>query len=89
MFEFTSAAGVLADTGWGHMGWGGGTLVMLGFWAVVIALLFVAFRAWGPTGGATDSAERSASDILDERYARGEIDETEYVERRSVLAAQR
>ncbi|SCG46147.1 SHOCT domain-containing protein [Micromonospora halophytica] len=48
---------------------------------VVLAVLVV--RAVG--GGGPQSGVRSARQVLDERYARGEIDEEEYRRRRDAL----
>jgi putative membrane protein len=62
------------------------TLVMVAFWALVIFGIVALFR--GPVrpsprrvGGAGGDAQR----ILDERFARGEIDAEEYRSRKSVL----
>ena len=75
--------------GWGNhnygMGWFGGIFMIL-FWAVVIAGIVFAISYL--TTGKVGPAERSAGDplkILQERYARGEIDTEEYEERRRVL----
>jgi len=53
---------------------------MVVFWAAVIGLVVWAVARLAPTGSArTDGAARR---ILDERYARGELDEEEYRRRR-------
>ncbi len=76
------------DDGWG-MGWGGWlvmTLVMVAFWALVVFGVVALFRGARP--GGTPSAgghPHTPEDLLDERYARGEIDTDEYTARREVL----
>ena len=82
--------------GMGMVGWWGLGLGMLLFWGVVIAGIVLLVR-WavggrGPQGTRgrrlhrTHHAARSdAHRILDERFARGEIDEEEYRQRRQVL----
>ena len=73
---------------WGYgTGWGGWllmTFVMVAFWALVVFAIVALFRGSlrpGPhhTGGA------NARRILDERFARGEIDAEEYRSRQSLL----
>ncbi|MCU6481724.1 SHOCT domain-containing protein [Arthrobacter sp. A2-55] len=74
------------DHGWG---WGGGPwfLIFPLFWLVVIGL-FIFFvprrlrrsREWHQSQG--------AESVLRERYARGEVDETEYRQRLEVLRSQ-
>lgn len=62
--------------GWG-MGFGG--IGMILFWAPVIIGVVVLAR-WlvsGPSGGGS-SREKTALDILKERYARGEIEREEF-----------
>ncbi len=74
-------------TGWDHMGsWGWG--MMLFGWLFMVALIaFVGWAIWStvrpqdPRG----AGESRASQLLDERYARGEIDRNDYLERRSDL----
>lgn len=66
------------------MGWGWmfGALIMLG----VVLLLVLAVRAIG--GGVTSGAPSGpgrAKEVLDERYARGELTTEEYQERLRVL----
>lgn len=75
-------------TGAGPEGWSGmwfGPLFM-----VLLLVLLVAgiIAAIGGIGSKTDGAVRrapTAKDILDERFARGEIDKDEYEERRRAL----
>ena len=73
--------------GHGHMmdgawGWFGGLLMMLLMIALIAAAVVLAFRFLGHA-----QAPRSgrALDILNERFARGEIDKTEFEERRRAL----
>lgn len=63
-------------------GWGFHWIWMVGFWVAVIGLIVWAVARIappGPSGG--DEARR----ILDERYARGELDDDEYRRRRHEL----
>ncbi len=80
---------------WNHPGmmWGGGwfmgPLMMLLFLAIVIAVVVFAVRAFSGPGGDTGTASRrpssSAKAILEERFARGEIDEEEFRKRKQAL----
>ncbi len=76
----------MMDWGWGYMIFGG--LMMVVFWGGIILLIVLAVRWIG--GSLTDRtpspASKSALDILDERFARGEIDGDEYEERKKVLS---
>lgn len=74
------------DGGW-H-GWFFGPIMMIVFFAVAITLVVLLVR-W-LTGGAQNkvppsSPGKSPTDILKERFARGEIDKEEFEERRQVL----
>ncbi|WP_431246411.1 SHOCT domain-containing protein [Leifsonia xyli] len=52
----------------------------------VVVVLVVTLTPRGPSGGGNPVPQRpSARAILDERYARGEIDHEEYVRRRDEL----
>ncbi|MDQ2756806.1 MAG: SHOCT domain-containing protein [Actinomycetota bacterium] len=77
--------------GWGGMGGGGWVVMvvlMVAFWALVIGVIYLLRRGQATnvsdTGRATPP---SAESILDERFARGEIDAEEYQSRRTVLRA--
>lgn len=75
---------VTADPGgWDHMGGWGWSMAITGW--VVMALL-VTLVIWAIRGDRTvaDHTRRSV-EILADRYARGEIDRDEYLERRSDL----
>jgi putative membrane protein len=69
--------------GWEWGGWM--VLWMIVAWAAIAALIVLAVRALAapPRRDVDDSAIR----ILDRRFAHGEIDDSEYQERRRVLAA--
>ncbi len=74
---------------WGHMMFG--PLMMLVFVAVVIVLVVLAVRWLGGAGhgAAADPYPRSGKtpiDILEERFASGEIDQDEFEERRRILS---
>ncbi|RAX48132.1 SHOCT domain-containing protein [Arthrobacter sp. AQ5-05] len=74
------------DGSWGAGAWIAMGLMMLLFWGGLAAVVIVLLRGghsggrnnYGPPG---DDAER----ILNERFARGEIDETEFTARRAAL----
>ena len=73
--------------GWYHdsMGWGGWllmTLAMVAFWALVVFAVVALFRGTDPRAD-----RRTPEQILDERFARGEIEEMEYQARRDALHA--
>ncbi len=64
--------------GFGH--WFFGVL----FWAVILLLIVGLVR--GLSGGGSDrQLKKSARDILDERYARGEIDREEFERKKQDL----
>jgi len=70
------------------MGWGGmffGPFMMIGFFALII-LAIVMIVKWASGGGTGIQSSNEALNILNERFAAGDIDVTEYEERRKVLA---
>ena len=86
------ATGVFAHWGNGdyymhHMGFGGGffgPFMMLVTLVLIVAVIVWAVRWLGGGGGAASERNRSL-DILGERFAKGEIDQKEYDERRRAL----
>jgi len=80
---------------WGYDGYGfGGGLMGIGmllFWGLIIVGVVMLVRGWSqtPRSGASEISplERTALDILRERYARGEIDKSEFEEKRNDLAS--
>ncbi|MEV7242242.1 SHOCT domain-containing protein [Streptomyces sp. NPDC093248] len=75
------------DAGWG---WFAMSVGMLLFWALIVALGVLLYRALARPreGGApagTRPAGPAAEHLLAERFARGEIDEEEYRRRLAVL----
>ena len=71
--------------GWYHdgVGWGGWLLMMLAmvaFWAMVVFAVVALFRGSDP-----GSPRPTPQQILDERFARGEIDAADYQARRDQL----
>ncbi len=75
--------------GMGTGGWVVMIAVMIFFWGLVVLAGVMIFRSGGPRSrGAADGGgtnERGALEILDERFARGEVDREEYEARRAVL----
>ncbi|MFI7300115.1 SHOCT domain-containing protein [Streptomyces sp. NPDC050121] len=69
--------------GWG---WFGMSVGMVAFWALIITALVLVFRAANQPHEHTHTpAAPTPQQILDERFARGEIDEEEYRRRLSTL----
>ena len=67
------------DGGWGIV-WG---LAMAAFWIAVIVVIVVMLRA---VARRPDGVSRgSALELLEERYARGEVTRDEFLDRRAVL----
>jgi putative membrane protein len=69
---------------WGYGAWWM-VLVMVLFWAGVVALVIWAVRSAGPPAGDNRPDDRRAVHMLEERYARGEIDEEEFERRLRML----
>ncbi len=85
---------------WHHGAWGAGdwvaaSLLMLLFWAVVVAGVVLLVRSLtargGPGGNVQPGSEQESADsarrMLDERFARGELTEEEYTRRRNLLGS--
>lgn len=82
---------------WGYdgFGFGGGGMGigMLLFWGLIIVAIVVLARGFGAGSGAKSGGseprlrEKTALDILGERYARGEIGKAEFEEKRRDLSA--
>ena len=74
------------SNGMGWSGWLIMSITALAFWALVVFAVIALFR-----GARSDAAptgrveERDADQILDQRFARGEIDADEYHARQRVL----
>ncbi|MCB1860375.1 MAG: SHOCT domain-containing protein [Gammaproteobacteria bacterium] len=65
------------------MGFGGGFMWL--FWIVLIVLIVLAVKWAVGIGNRNEKRERSALDILKERYAKGEIDQAEFEQKRETL----
>ncbi len=69
---------------WGNMmGWFGGGIMVIVFWAAVI--YFVVWLVRNNKTNETDSGKK-ALDILKERYAKGEIDKKEFEDKKKDLS---
>lgn len=69
--------------GWDDGGWG--LLWMILSWVLIAAIVVLVVRALSPGSPQSPHGQRGAREILDERYARGEIPEDEYRERTRLL----
>lgn len=71
--------------GWGGWMWGG--LMMLLFWGGLVALVVFLVRGSGSRPSEREERRRQpdAREILSERFARGEISEEEFEQRKRVL----
>ena len=70
------------------VGWGGWVLMALAmvvFWGLVIYAIFALFRSAPTPGSGPDEAAADPRRILDERFARGEIELEEYQACRDAL----
>ena len=72
---------------WGGHGWFMGPVMMLFYFAIVVTLVVLLVRwLWpGHTSGGTGANVKSALTILEERYARGEIDKEEFEEKKRTI----
>lgn len=75
---------------WGHMtgayGYGmGGGLMMLLFWLIILAAIFLGMKWLMATNHNRRETTSGALDILESRYARGEINRDEFEQKRHDL----
>ena len=70
----------------GYGGWMGGMVTMLLFWAILILAIVLLWRlAMRQQPQETRPTEKGAMQILEERYARGEIGQEEFLQKRRDL----
>jgi len=67
----------------GYGGWG--ILWMVLSWAVIVGIVVLIVRGFAGGSSAPSERPRDPRDILAERFARGEISEDEFRERKRVL----
>ncbi len=74
--------------GWGGMWFHPVVMILVGVVAVVLIVWLInAVAGKNPKPGSADSTGSSARLILDERYAKGEIDDEDYRRRRAALGS--
>ena len=72
----------------GGYGGGGGMFIMMGFgFLIFLALIYLAFKLMKVNSSPPFSlSSNSALSILNERYAKGEINEEEYTKKKIILS---
>ncbi|MDY7082871.1 MAG: SHOCT domain-containing protein [Halobacteria archaeon] len=80
----------MGDGGWMAGGWMGGGMgwfgmIMMLVWVIILVVVPLAFLYWLFTRSGHRRKDDRAMQVLREQYARGEIDEDEFEERRSRL----
>lgn len=74
--------------GYGMMGYGWGWIMMIGVLVIVVLGVLALFRyLQHPSSTSRNNASNSALDILNERYARGEISDEEYKRKKTEMKA--
>jgi len=70
------------DGWWGHMdGWGGGWMWLWGTLMMLSWVVIIAAAVWAVSRSRDGDRTSRAREILEERYARGELTTEEYRER--------
>lgn len=76
----------------GGLSWGGWilmTMMMLAFWALLIFGGLAMYRSMRSDDTGEPAGRGDAERLLDERFARGEIDAEDYQQRRELLRSRR
>lgn len=70
--------------GFGFLGWGWAIFMLL-FWVAIIVGVVLLIKWLLKQGTSKTTSKKTALEILNERYARGEIDDEEYEKRKRKL----
>lgn len=77
---------MMGNFGFNSLGWFGfGWVIMILGWLLIIVGLVVSVK-WLINQGRNDNKEQSAQEILQKRYARGEIEKKEFEEKKKDLS---
>lgn len=71
-------------SGWGHTVYGG--LMMFLVWGAIGVLIVLGVRWFRARSEANSRSRRKALEVLEERFARGDIDEEEFRQRKNALS---
>lgn len=71
--------------GWHWWGWLGSILFWLVLISVIVAAVKYVFSRTAPSGGSGSTGSAAAFSVLEERYARGEINRDEFLQKREDL----
>ena len=69
---------------WGDGMWMG-PWMMIAFIILFVAVVIMIVRVFIPNNRSSEPGYRSAKEILEERFAKGEIDEEEFLEKKKLL----
>ncbi len=73
--------------GWGHMLFGFLMMILFIGGLVLVISLVVRWLGGSSTSRSTYENEKSALDVLNERFAQGKIEKDEYMERKHILSS--
>lgn len=89
MMVGTTAKGLIDMFGWchGQAGWGGWIAMTVSMVALAASAILAGALVWRASraGRQEEAQDQEPQTLLAERFARGEIDEREYLERRDAL----
>ncbi len=71
---------------YGGQHWFGGGFMWV-FWLVLIAAIFWGAKVMSSSGSNKEDNHKSALDILNDRYAKGEIDQKEFEQKRKDITS--
>src|SRR3989344_5282765 len=84
-FDNNSSTNNMMNFGFGPFG-GFGWIFLIFWWGLIIAWIFALIQGLTSQSRNTNNREKSALEILQERYAKGEIDKKEFEERKKDLS---
>ncbi len=72
--------------GWGHMVFGGLMMVLIWGGLIAVIVFIVRWAIGGKSSNGDPAAKNKGMEILEERFARGEIEKEEFEERKRLIS---